>query len=200
MSDYDKLMKIADWFDARDARDGNACSDVQDDLRRIADTLKYWQSIAKWQRDEIIKKCDSFKAEDDEIERLRAEAAEKDAKIQRLESRGISDMQFELKEKDERIEEMEEALSKSIMHQKELDRCVHITAEQIDTAWTLTGPSAYGQYAEDVVRIFNIAACEECGGSKRVNDGDMDQPCPSCHGHGWVITSVDVDKYGRIGT
>jgi len=21
-----------------------------------------------------------------------------------------------------------------------------------------------------------------------------------CGGHGWIITSVDVDKYGRIGT
>ena len=40
-----------------------------------------------------------------ELISLRAEVAEKDAKIQRLESRGISDMQWELKEKDKRIED-----------------------------------------------------------------------------------------------
>ena len=45
------------------------------------------------------------------IELLRAEVATKDAKIQRLESRGISDMQQELKEKDKRIEELEKELN-----------------------------------------------------------------------------------------
>ena len=47
----------------------------------------------------------------DEIEALRTELAAKDAKIQRLESRGISDMQQELKEKDKRIEELEKELN-----------------------------------------------------------------------------------------
>ena len=46
----------------------------------------------------------------DEIEALRTELAAKDAKIQRLESRGISDMQQELKEKDKRIEELQRLL------------------------------------------------------------------------------------------
>ena len=97
-------------------------------------------------------------------------------------------LRAELAEKDKRIEELEEALSKSIMHQKELDRCVHITAEQIDKAW---GSACVGGpvYPLAAMNHLNIVACEECGGSGiptpyEVGSGES---CHSCHGHGWVI-------------
>ena len=44
----------------------------------MSDREAYWRSIAEWQRDEIIKKCDSFKEEDDETDGLTAELAKKD--------------------------------------------------------------------------------------------------------------------------
>ena len=63
--------------------------------------------------DQMLSLLDNIKSAKVEIESLRAELAAKDAKIQRLESRGISDMQWELKEKDQRIEEIENIAASS---------------------------------------------------------------------------------------
>ena len=103
----------------------------------------------------------------------------------------------EIIEKDKRIEELEETNSALLGFQM----CeYHITADQIDAAWA----DAWRRYRGTVstagfssLEKVGIVACEECGGgvSKAWDNG-----CPSCHGHGWIITSVDVDKYGRIGT
>ena len=101
----------------------------------------------------------------------------------------------------DKIERLREALAAS----EEREACltteqlasgevVLLTQGQIDAAWTLTGPSAYGQYAEDVVRIFNIIACSECGGSGVVREHErgyedgVEDTCPSCHGHKWKKT------------
>jgi len=133
------------------------------------------------------------------------ELAEKDAKIQRLESRGISDMQWELKEKDKRIEELEQDRERGLE-----ERGYHIiTTDQIDAAWKVA--TSEEPYADDCLAELGIVACEECGGSRvhrawdfypneKPHDGQTLSFCESCHGHGWIITSVDVDKYGRIGT
>ena len=136
----------------------------------------------------------------------------------------IERLTAEVVEKDKRIESLEQALDKASLRTQELERelsfaedelyypdkygCVVITTEQlasgevvlltqgqIDNAWKVaTGEEPY---ADDCLAELHIVACEECGGgvSKAWDNG-----CPSCHGHGWIITSVDVDKYGRIGT
>lgn len=44
-TDAEKLRLLADWFDNRDALDNNQDTEVQDDLRRIADTLKWWEKL-----------------------------------------------------------------------------------------------------------------------------------------------------------
>ena len=46
------------------------------------DNALYWEAIAKWQRDEIIKKCSSFKEEDDEVLALNEIIARKDALLE----------------------------------------------------------------------------------------------------------------------
>ena len=74
-----------------------------------------------------------------------------------------------------------------------------------DIAWGKSERELHEQYRDVVLAylaVLNIAACSECGGSGiptpyEIGSGES---CPSCHGHGWIITSVDVDKYGRIGT
>jgi len=75
---------------------------------------------------------------------------------------------------------------------------VHIiTNDQIDAAWKIatqkTGPWAKFQDeimgetegACKVLSIFNIVACEECGGSGNWSS-TSGAKCPSCKGHGWV--------------
>lgn len=43
LSDADKLRKLADWFDIQDEKNGNIGeSEVQEDLRRIADQVELW--------------------------------------------------------------------------------------------------------------------------------------------------------------
>jgi len=107
-----------------------------------------------------------------------------------------------------RVEELEEALSKSIMHQKELDRCAHITTEQlasgevvlltqgqIDWAWRVA--SSEEPYTDDCLAELGIVACEECGGSGMIgNPSSSDQVCicHDCGGHGWVWKEVTKDE------
>jgi len=101
-----------------------------------------------------------------------------------------------VKEKDKRIDELEEALSKSIMHQKELDRCAHITTEQIDKRWKYLseiGSKGVADGYEQALYDLGFRRCEECGGSGRTyQHTSVDTasfPCHSCHGHGWKVAS-----------
>ena len=156
-------------------------------------------------------------------ERLRAELAEKDKRIEELKlemepwvrAMGLlttmkPDLEIDaehpglmareifkwVKEKDKRIDELEEALSKSIMHQKELDRCAHITTEQIDKRWKYLseiGSKGVADGYEQALYDLGFRRCEECGGSGRTyQHTSVDTasfPCHSCHGHGWKVAS-----------
>ena len=90
------------------------------------------------------------------------------------------------------IEELEEALSKSIMHQKELDRCVHITAEQIDKRWKYLseiGSKGVAEGYEQALYDLGFRRCEECDGMgnyQEIRNFNWTE-CDSCHGHGWII-------------
>jgi len=155
-------------------------------------------------------------------ESLRAELAEKDKRIEELKlemepwvrALGLlttlkADLEIDaehpglmareifkwVKEKDKRIDELEEALSKSIMHQKELDRCAHITTEQIDKRWKYLseiGSKGVADGYEQALYDLGFRRCEECGGrgswNERTNNITVIQRnCLSCHGHGWKI-------------
>jgi len=160
---------------------------------------------------------------------LSAEVAKKDKRIEDMKFDHEQITALEVTERDRmrrQIEELEEALSKSIMHQKELDRCVHITTEQlasgevvlltqgqIDAAWETrhwgTVPDHTEEHVDDALERLGIVACEECGGSGE-RDRSMYQPngdptdptpdeCSSCHGHGWVwkeTTGADLMASG----
>jgi len=109
----------------------------------------------------------------------------------------------ELAEKDKRIEELELEI-RSILN----DEVLLIPIAQIDMLWKRR--SFYRVAAlraiDDCLDAINVGECEECGGSGVVREHErgyedgVEDTCPTCHGHGWIITSVDVDKYGRIGT
>jgi len=116
----------------------------------------------------------------------------------------IDRLRAELAEKDKHIEELLEAEIESIVG---VFRNGHlVTYKQIDAAWGQK--YFYDGVDGPLIRanLVNIVACEKCGGSGSYTgtDEDHDRPvqrlCKACHGHGWIITSVDVDKYGRIGT
>jgi len=176
---------------------------------------EYWRSIAEWQRDEIIKKCDSFKEEDDEIDRLRAELAEaEDAydslsetdteligeqrkRIEELKAWGEDWRTQALKNRD-RIEELEKQQDIHCQTIQDLvceDSHVRITDAQIDAAWEFNGDSdaetrAHGEAM--LYSCFGIERCEECGGSGKSQisgprAAECTNPyCPDCNGHGWV--------------
>ena len=79
---------------------------------------------------------------------------------------------------------------------------VLLTQGQIDAAWGQK--YFYDGVDGPLIRanLVNIVACEKCGGSGiptpyEVGSGES---CPTCHGHGWIITSQLVDKCGRFGT
>jgi len=123
-----------------------------------------------------------------------------------------------------RIESLEQALAKASLRTQELEqdrergleeRGYHIiTTDQIDAAWEYVqnilfatkGNADFKRFAKEIFERIGIVACEKCGGSGSYTgtDEDHDRPvqrnCKACHVHGWVITSVDVDKYGRFGT
>ena len=76
-----------------------------------------------------------------------------------------------------------------------------ITTEQIDAAWnriqnlklewnrnSWVSSLQQATYLVQALAFFGIVACEECGGSGEWPDPRpaKDEPCPSCHGHGWV--------------
>ena len=105
----------------------------------------------------------------------------------------------ELAEKDKRIESLEQALAKASLRTQELEddnrrewligfaelegtTMVPISHAQIDAAWKVA--TSEEPYADDCLAELHIVACEECGGgvSKAWDNG-----CPSCHGHGWII-------------
>ena len=119
---------------------------------------------------------------------------------------GFSEVEWavaEIERRWEYIDELESALSKSIMHQKELDRCVHITHDQIDAAWG-EGRPPNCDFEEGFLAAFavlGIHCCKGCGGSgvkKTTIDHNMygkpvcaNLTCPVCDGHGWVIGGKD---------
>ena len=96
------------------------------------------------------------------------------------------------------------------------DDMLMIDFDKIDAAWRLT--KSLGTCIEEqlfcegsmaALSEFGILECKKCLGMGRLPRITADGPdtckCSEesgglCHGHGWVITSVDVDKYGRIGT
>jgi len=128
----------------------------------------------------------------EEIERLRAEVAE--WKIQdRIHRQNAFDWQLTIGELKGRIEELEEKSRKNVWDQWGGKRVIVVTTEQIDAAWeSIAHKDIRGSWDYGALRTLwklGIVACEECGGSKRVNDGDMDQPCPYCDGHGWKVVS-----------
>ncbi len=45
MTDGDKLRALADWFDVDDRKKGRTGTEVQDDLRRIADIVDIWVPV-----------------------------------------------------------------------------------------------------------------------------------------------------------
>jgi hypothetical protein len=108
-------------------------------------------------------------------------------RIEELEAASIVD--FEARDKYlERIGRLEAEVSLCETHHKPGH---YLSDKQIDVAWELAGPSAYGQYAEDVLRIFHIVECEECNTAEKQRKWAMlRQQCPACQkftGHGWVI-------------
>ena len=122
--------------------------------------------------DQMLSLLGNIKTAKEEIERLRS---------------SLEDSQSE-------SERLREALAASE------EREAGLTAEQIDKRWKYLseiGSKGVAEGYEQALYDLGFRRCEECGGgvSKAWDNG-----CPSCHGHGWIITSVDVDKYGRIGT
>ena len=144
---------------------------------------------------------------------LRAELAEKDKRIESLEQA--------LAKASLRTQEMEEAykaVTKTIHHppgtyhiitteQLASGEVVLLTQGQIDAAWKSAWDEDsfdWRNAAERALEKFGILRCEECRGSGEVIEGGklcgLLVECESCGGHGWIIMSVDVDKYGRFGT
>ena len=171
----------------------------------MSEREEYWRSIAEWQRDEIIKKCDSFKEEDDEIDRLRAELAEaEDAydslsetdteligeqrkRIEELKAWGEDWRTQALKNRD-RIEELEKQQDIHCGVIQDLvceDSHVRITTAQIDAMWgkaiAETRSKRETTYTFQALRALNIERCEECGGSGEKDeypDPNDDLPAP----------------------
>jgi len=139
---------------------------------------------------------------DEEIERFTAELKD----LHSMDSHAdltIDRLHAELAEANKRIEELELEI-RSILN----DEVLLIPIAQIDMLWKRR--SFYRVAAlraiDDCLDAINVGECEECGGSGVVREHErgyedgVEDTCPTCHGHGWIITSVDVDKYGRIGT
>ena len=146
----------------------------------------------------------------------------------------------ELAEKDKRIESLEQALAKASLRTQELEEAydrllregwmewkkagqpgdweqsatkgrLSVSYDAIDAMWKyinrlkIAGDNHCSSLAvviKEVLALAGIVACEECegmGNYQEIRNFNWTE-CESCHGHGWVITSVDVDKYGRIGT
>ena len=99
-----------------------------------------------------------------------------------------------------RIEELEQNLSNA---ETASDKYHHITDEQIDAAWAKANTTSTTEMANGLALAalaeLNIHRCEECGGSGVDADSGVDV-CPDCNGHGWIITSVDPNNHGQIGT
>lgn len=102
--------------------------------------------------------------------------------------------------------ELERTLSKSIMHQKELDRCVHLSEEMIDNAWEFNEDSnamtkAHGRAM--LYSCFCITSCDKCDGTREVlgwTDCEDLVSCPACYrngkSHGWWMW-MSPQKGGR---
>jgi len=157
---------------------------------------------------------------EEKIKRLTDELERQDKIIDRRDAH-VMMLCEKLAEKDKRIEELMNHLKRAIApveagggtggfhivttEQLASGEVVLLTQGQIDKAWEYVqnilfatkGNADFKRFAKEIFERIGIVACEECGGgvSKAWDNG-----CPSCHGHGWIITSVDVDKYGRIGT
>ena len=118
-----------------------------------------------------------------EIERLTAELAAKDKRIEELEQAEARLTRI--------IEKRESHLSTLLGNH----RGGHIiTTDQIDAAWNQAQEWAYTQPdCFEALACLNIVACEECGGSGVVREHErgyedgVEDTCPSCNGHGWVV-------------
>ena len=110
----------------------------------------------------------------------------------------IDRLRAELAEKDKRIEELEWQQDIHCQTIQDLvceDSHVRITDAQIDAAWEFNGDSdaetrAHGEAM--LYSCFGIERCEECGGSGKSQisgprAAECTNPyCPDCNGHGWV--------------
>ena len=157
---------------------------------------EYWRSIAEWQRDEIIKKCDSFKEEDDEIDRLTAELVEeKRARIAevRCSARRLKRIAELEVQNDERLKIWNESIT--------------ITAAQIDAAWESLDyytrnertphNVAMGEGIATALSFLGIVRCEKCGGSGghgSMEWGEGAMICATCNGHRWTRRALDGEE------
>ena len=95
-----------------------------------------------------------------------------------------------------------EALRVRIDEQLASGEVVLLTRGQIDAAWERLMYYKNSKEFKDqliwqcigtILEPFNIVACEECGGSGVVREHErgyedgVEDTCPSCNGHGWVI-------------
>jgi len=137
-----------------------------------------------------------------EIKRLTAELAkwQEQAEVNKHDAHNFHDI---VVQKDKRIEELLEAEIEPIVG---VFRNGHlVTYKQIDAAWEFnedSSPEIKAHGRAMLYSCFKVDACEKCGGSGiptpyEVGSGES---CPTCHGHGWIITSQLVDKCGRFGT
>jgi len=110
----------------------------------------------------------------------------------------------------DRIEKLEQSRPWT-MEVDDGESYVLVNTRQVDLSWKDAQASSYNLETKlDLLWELGIVECEECGGSGIIQhletplepggDYGWNQKCPDCHGHGWIITSVDVDKYGRNGT
>ena len=148
-------------------------------------------AVAKQQIDE--KQCDDMT---ETAGQLAVELAAKDKRIEELEL-ALAKASLRTQELKKELSLVEEELFYPDKHGYAI-----ITFDQIDAAWERLMYYKNSKEFKDqliwqcigtILEPFNIVACEECGGSGVVREHErgyedgVEDTCPSCNGHGWVI-------------
>jgi len=108
-------------------------------------------------------------------------------------------LRADLAAKDKRVEELGKESEWKAMKQLLCADYHIITDEQIDAAWARTTETDWSDYVPGVIDAlgdFGIISCEKCGGSGL--QLPKEQPgnfrciieCPTCHGHGWILDNA----------